>query len=36
MRKHILSRRKFLGMSAAAVSGSLAAKTILLEPEPLL
>ena len=36
MRKHILSRRKFLGMSAAAVSGSLAAKTIFLEPEPLL
>jgi len=29
------SRREFLGISAAAASGSLAAKTILLTPEPL-
>ena len=36
MRKHILSRRTFLGMSAAAAGTSLAAKTILLDPEPLL
>ena len=35
MRKHILSRRTFLGMSAAAAGTSLAAKTILLDPEPL-
>ena len=30
-----LSRRKFLGMSAAAAWASVAAKTVLLEPEPL-
>ncbi|PYV78344.1 MAG: gfo/Idh/MocA family oxidoreductase [Acidobacteria bacterium] len=36
MRKHILSRRTFLGMSAAAAGTSLAAETILLDPEPLL
>jgi len=36
LRKHILSRRTFLGMSAAAAGTSLAAKTILLDPEPLL
>ena len=30
-----LSRRKFLGMSAAAAWASMAAKTMLLEPEPL-
>ena len=30
------SRRKFLGMSAAAAGASFAAKTVLLEPEPLL
>jgi predicted dehydrogenase len=34
--RNILSRRKFLGMSAAAASASLATKTILLDPEPLL
>src|SRR6266436_557996 len=33
--KDTLSRRKFLGLSAAAAGASLAAKTILLEPEPL-
>src|SRR5882724_5485489 len=33
--KDSLSRRKFLGLSAAAAGVSLAAKTILLEPEPL-
>ena len=33
--KDSLSRRKFLGISAAAAGASLAAKTILLEPEPL-
>jgi len=36
MKKSSLSRRKFLGISAAAAGASLAAKTILLEPEPLL
>ncbi len=36
MSRNILSRRKFLGMSAASVGASLAAKTILLDPEPLL
>ena len=36
MSRNILSRRKFLGMSAASVGASLAAKTIFLEPEPLL
>ena len=36
MSRNILSRRKFLGMSAAAAGTSLAAKTILLDPEPLL
>ena len=30
------SRRRFLGMSAAAAGASFAAKTVLLEPEPLL
>jgi predicted dehydrogenase len=34
--RNILSRRKFLEMSAAAAGTSLAAKTILLDPEPLL
>jgi predicted dehydrogenase len=34
--KTILSRRTFLGMSAIAAGTSLAAKTILLDPEPLL
>ena len=33
--KDSLSRRKFLGLSAAAAGVSLAANTILLEPEPL-
>lgn len=36
MSRNILSRRKFLGMSAASVGASVAAKTILLDPEPLL
>ena len=36
MSKNNLSRRKFLGISAAAAGASLAANTILLEPEPLL
>jgi predicted dehydrogenase len=36
MKKDHFSRREFLGISAAAASGSLAAKTILLTPEPLL
>jgi len=36
LRKNILSRRTFLGMSAAAAGTSLAAKSILLNPEPLL
>ena len=36
MRRNILSRRKFLGMSAASAGASLAAKIILLDPEPLL
>jgi len=35
MTKKDYSRREFLGVSAAAASGSLAAKTILLTPEPL-
>jgi len=34
--RNILSRRKFLGISAAAAGTSLAAKTILLDSEPLL
>src|SRR5713101_1563625 len=33
--KDSFSRRKFLGISAAAAGATLAAKTILLEPEPL-
>jgi len=33
--KDSVSRRKFLGLSAAAAGATLAAKTILLEPEPL-
>ncbi len=36
MSRNIVSRRRFLGMSAAAASASLAAKTILLDPEPML
>ncbi len=36
MSRNIVSRRRFLGMSAAAAGTSLAAKTILLDPEPLL
>ncbi len=36
MSRNILSRRKFMGMSAAAAGASLAAKTILLDPESLL
>jgi predicted dehydrogenase len=36
MKKNTYSRRKFLGISAAAVGASVAAKTILLTPEPLL
>jgi len=36
LRRNILSRRKFLGMSAASAGASLAAKIILLDPEPLL
>ena len=36
MSRNILSRRRFLGMSAIAAGTSLAAKTILLDPEPLL
>jgi predicted dehydrogenase len=35
MTKHEFSRREFLGVSAAAAGASLAAKTILLTPEPL-
>ncbi|MDP9202026.1 MAG: Gfo/Idh/MocA family oxidoreductase [Gemmatimonadota bacterium] len=35
MNQSHFSRREFLGISAAAASGSLAAKTILLTPEPL-
>jgi predicted dehydrogenase len=34
--RNIVSRRKFLGMSAASAGASLAAKIILLDPEPLL
>src|SRR5712664_4652848 len=33
--KDSFSRRRFLGISAAAAGATLAAKTILLEPEPL-
>src|SRR5260370_5739915 len=36
MKKSTYSRRKFLGISAAAVGASVAIKTILLTPEPLL
>ena len=36
MKKTTYSRRKFLGISAAAAGASLATKTILLTPEPLL
>src|SRR5260370_1902252 len=36
MKKSTYSRRKFLGISAAAVGASVATKTILLTPEPLL
>ena len=35
MPKSNFSRREFLGMSAAAAGGSLAAREILLSPEPL-
>src|SRR5688572_32945478 len=35
MKQTGFSRREFLGISAAAASGSLAAKTIVLSPEPL-
>ena len=35
MKQSNFSRREFLGISAAAASGSLSAKTILLTPEPL-
>lgn len=35
MKKSFVSRRKFLGIGAAAAGASLAAKTILLAPEPL-
>lgn len=35
MKQSNFSRREFLGISAVAASGSLAAKTILLTPEPL-
>jgi predicted dehydrogenase len=35
MKKSFFSRREFLGISAAAAGASLAAKTILLDPEPL-
>jgi predicted dehydrogenase len=35
MTKRDYSRREFLGVTAAAAGGSLAAKTILLNPEPL-
>lgn len=35
MKKSFFSRRQFLGISAAAAGASLAAKTILLDPEPL-
>jgi predicted dehydrogenase len=36
MKKSTYSRRKFLGISAAAAGASLATKTILLAPQPLL
>ncbi len=36
MKKSTYSRRKFLGISAAAVGASVATKTILLAPQPLL
>ena len=36
MKKNAYSRRKFLGISAAAAGASLATKAILLTPEPLL
>src|SRR3981081_2423073 len=35
MTQETFSRRKFLGLTAAAAGATLAAKTILLEPEPL-
>ena len=35
MKKDDFSRRKFLGMTAATAGATLAAKTILLDPEPL-
>jgi predicted dehydrogenase len=35
MKKDMFSRRKFLGIGAAAAGASLAAKTVFLEPEPL-
>src|ERR1700686_4273951 len=36
MKSSTYSRRKFLGLTAAAASASLGAKTLLLNPEPLL
>src|SRR5438552_6929145 len=36
MKSNTFTRRKFLGVSAAAASASLATKTLLLSPEPLL
>jgi len=36
MKSSIFSRRKFLGLSAAAAGASLGTKTLLLSPEPLL
>jgi predicted dehydrogenase len=36
MKSSIFSRRKFLGLSAAAAGASLGAKTLILSPEPLL
>jgi len=36
MKSSIFSRRKFLGLSAAAAGASLGTKTLLLNPEPLL
>ena len=36
MKKNNFSRRDFLGMTAAAAGASVAAKTILLSPEPAL
>ena len=35
MKSSTLSRRKFLGLSAAAASATAASRTLLLDPEPL-